>query len=45
MLKNENKLKNVDVCLHLLASKRSLNQVVTRYKSNQVAYIIKMTIA
>ena len=45
MLKNVNKLQNVDACLHFLASKCPLTKDGMRYKSNEVAYIIKMTIA
>ena len=36
---------DVEACLHFLASKWLLTQVGMDYKSNQVAYIIRMTIA
>ena len=45
MLANVNKLQSVDACLHLLASECPLTQVGMRYKTNQVAYIIRMRIA
>ena len=45
MLENVNKLQNVEACLHFLASKYSLTQVGMHYKSNQVAYLFRMTIA
>ena len=34
MLKNVNKLQNVEACLHFLASKYSLTEVGMHYKSN-----------
>ena len=42
MLKNVNKLQNVDACLHFYSP---LTHVGVHYKSNQLAFIIKMTIA
>ena len=42
MLRN---VSNVDASLHFLASKCPLTQVGMHYKSNQVAYIIRMAIA
>ena len=44
MLENVNKLKNVDACVHFLAPKFPLTQAGKHYKSNQVAYIIRMAI-
>ena len=44
MLKNVNKFHNFEACLHFIASKCPLPQVGMDYKSNQVAYIIRMTV-
>ena len=44
MLKNVNKLHNLEACLHVLASECSRTQVGMDYKSNQVAHIIRMTV-
>ena len=45
MLKNVNKFHNLEACLHFLASKCSPTHVGMDYKSNQVARIIRMTVA
>ena len=45
MLDNANKLQNCEACLYLLASKCPLTQVGMHHKSNQVAHIIRMTVA
>ena len=45
MLKNINKLQNVDACLHILASNCLLNHVCMHYESNRIACIIRMAIA
>ena len=37
--------KNVEACLHFLASKYSLTQIGMQYKSNRVAYLIRKPIA
>ena len=39
MRENVNKLKNVDACLHFSASKCSLAQAGTHYKSNRAEYL------
>ena len=44
MLKSVNKLQNVEACLHFPASKRPLTEVGMHLRSNQVAYIIRITI-
>ena len=44
MLKNVNKLQNVEACLHFLASKWPLTQVDINYESNRAAYILRITI-
>ena len=45
MLKNVNKLQNVDGRLHFPASKCLLTPDVVHYELYQVAYILRMTIA
>ena len=45
MLRNINKPQDVDACLDFLALKRPLAQFGTCYKPNQVAYLIRLTIA
>ena len=45
MLTNVNKLHNFEACLHFLAFKCPLTQVGMDYKSNQVAHIIRVTVA
>ena len=45
MLKNVNKLQNVEVCAHFISSKYSLTEVGMHYESIQLAQIVRMTIA
>ena len=46
LLQNVNKLQDIEACLHIdSVSKSPLIQVGAHYKSNQVAYIIRMTVA